>query len=75
MINFINKDQYDLLIETKIWDGNEDFHELLEHYTGIEAKAYTGYSYYDSNGNYLGDSNDVSSIRDLLNRACIRIGE
>lgn len=75
MINFINKDQYDLLIETKIWDGNEDFHELLEQYTGIKAKPYTGYSYYDNNGNYLGDGNDVSSIRELLNRACIHIGE
>lgn len=74
MIDFINQDQYDLLVEAKTWDGVEDFHELLESITGIEARRYAGYSYYDSSGNYLGDSKDVS-IRDLLNSAHINIGE
>lgn len=72
MINKINKEQYDLLCESKFWDGKEDFNELLEQITGITAKRYTGYSYYDSSGNYIGDSNDFS-IRDLLNGAYIEI--
>lgn len=74
MINKINKEQYELLCESKFWDGKEDFHELLEQITGITAKRYTGYSYYDSSGNYIGDSNDFS-IRDLLNGAYIEIEE
>ena len=70
----ITKEQYEELCESKCWDGNEDFHELLESMTGIEARRYTGYSYYDSSGNYLGDSNDMS-VRDLLNGAFIEVEE
>lgn len=70
----INKKQYNELCESKCWDGKEDFHELLENITGIEARRYTGYSYYDSSGNYLGDSNDIS-VRGLLKEAGIEIEE
>ena len=68
----ITKEQYDELCESKSWDGNEDFHELLESITGIEAKRYTGYQYFDSAGNYIGDSSDCT-VRDLLNSAYIEI--
>ena len=74
MINKINKDQYELLCESKFWDDVKDFHGLLEQITGITAKHYTGYSYYDSSGDYIGDSNDFS-LRDLLNSAHIEIVE
>ena len=74
MVDKINHAQYELLCESKFWDGNEDFHELLENITGITAKSYMGYSYYDSHGNYIGDSNDVT-VRDLLNNAYIKIEE
>lgn len=70
----ITEKQYEELVESRFWDSKEDFHELLENMTGIEARRYTGYSYYDSTGNYLGDSNDVS-VRDLVNGAFIEIGE
>ena len=70
----ISKKQYEELCESKCWDGKEDFHEILEQYTGIEARAYTGYQYYDNAGNYLGDSNN-SSVRDLLSSAYIEIEE
>lgn len=72
MINKINKEQLETLCESKLWNGYEDFHELLEQITGITAKRYTGYSYYDSSGNYIGDSND-STVRDLLDNAYIEI--
>ena len=70
----ISKKQYEELCESKCWDSKEDFHELLENITGIEARIYTAYSYYDEAGNYIGDSNDVS-VRDLLNSAYIEIEE
>lgn len=74
MVDKISKEQYEALCESRCWGGKEDFHELLEQITDITAKRYTGYSYYDSSGNYLGDSNDVS-VRDLLNNAYIDIEE
>ena len=70
MISKINKDQYEALCESHYLDSKEDFHELLEDITGITAKRYTGYSYYDSSENYIGDSNDVC-VRDLLDKAYI----
>lgn len=72
MVDKISKEKYEELCESKFWDGEEDFHEMLEQITGITAKRYAGYSYYDSSGNYIGDSGDVS-VRDLLNNAYIEI--
>ena len=68
----ITKEQYEELVESRFWDSKEDFHKLLDDITGIEAKPYGGYQYFDSNGNYLGDSNDVT-VRDLLNGAFIEV--
>ena len=68
----ITKDEYEALCDTKSCGSREDFHKLLEELTGIEAQKYTAYQYYDSAGNYLGDSND-NSVRDLLNSAYIEI--
>ena len=68
----ITKEQYEELVESRIWDSKEDFHKLLEEVTGIEAKPYKGYSYFDSAGNFIGDSNEVS-VRDLLNGAFIEV--
>ena len=70
----ITRDEYKALCDSKSWDSREDFHKLLEELTGIEAQKYTGYQYFDSAGNYLGDSDD-SSVRDLLDNAYIEIGE
>ena len=72
MTNKITNEQYEALCESKFWDGKEDFHELLEQITGITAQRYTGYSYYDSSGNYIGDSNDVT-LNELLDNAYIDI--
>lgn len=73
-MNRINKEQYETLCESKFWDSDEDFHKLLEQITGITARSYMGYSYFDSCGNYIGDSNDVT-LRDLLDNAYIDIEE
>lgn len=44
----------------------------MEEYTGIEARPYTAYQYYDNCGNYIGDSSD-SALEDLLEAACIKV--
>ena len=67
----ITKTQYDELEDTRMFNRNA-FHGLLEAYTGIRAERYTAFCYYDSAGNYIGDSND-SDTRDLLNNAYIEI--
>ena len=74
MINKIDREQYETLCESIFWDSDEDFHDTLEQITGITARRYTGYSYFDSAGNYIGDSNDVT-VRDLLNNAYIEIAD
>ena len=48
------------------------FNELLEEYTGIEAKSYTGYQYFDGAGNYIGDT-DYNTLDELLENAYIQI--
>ncbi len=70
----IDKAQYEALCDSKSWDSKEDFHQLLEVVTGITARQYTGYQYFDISGNYIGDSSDVS-VRDLLDNAYIEIEE
>ena len=68
----ITNEQFEELVESRIWDSKEDFHKMLEEITGIEAKRYTGYQYFDSAGNFIGDSNE-GCLRDLLNNAYIEI--
>ena len=72
MIDKISKDQYNDLCQSSMWGNIDDFHRVLEEITGITAKRYVAYQYFDGDGNYVGDSND-STIRDLLNNALIRV--
>ena len=72
MIDKISKDQYYDLCQSKIWDSTDRFHRMLEQMTGITAKPYVGYQYFDSLDNYIGDSND-STVSDLLSNAYIKI--
>lgn len=70
----ITREQYEQLCDEKIFGTREDFHKLLEETTGITAQKYTGYQYYDSIGNYIGDSCDCD-VLDILNNAYIEIGD
>lgn len=72
MVDKISKEQFEELCESEAWDSREEFNELLKQITGIIATPYTGYIYYDSNGNYIGDS-DCNPVEDLLNNAFIEI--
>lgn len=72
MVEKISKEQFEELGQSSMWDGIDGFHKKLEEITGITAKSYVGYSYYDEAGMYIGDSNN-STIRDLLNNAFIQV--
>ncbi len=50
----------------------DEFHNKLKEYTGIKARPYTGYQYFDYGGNYIGSS-DTSSLEDLLDVAYIKV--
>ena len=71
MAEYITKEQLLELKEAPIF-GIQQFHKLLEEYTGIVAKSYTAYSYYDNEGNYIGDGEN-SSLFDLLNAAYVEV--
>ena len=72
MVDKISRDKYHDLCQSRMWDDTESFHKTLEEMTGITAKRYVGYQYYDEAGMYIGDSNN-STLRDLLDNACIEI--
>ena len=67
----ITKSQYEAIKDSAFY-GFDDFHSVLREYTDIVAKPYTAYSYYDDDGNYLGDSGDLD-IDDLLKAAYIEV--
>ena len=71
MAEYITKDQY-RQIEDAVLYGITEFHNLLEKYTGIEAKPYTAYLYYDECGNFIGDS-DGATLEQLLEAAYVKV--
>lgn len=52
--------------------GVEEAHDLLRKYTGIEARPYTAYLYYDEDGDFVGSS-DVDGLDDLLEKANVEV--
>ena len=73
MAETITREQYEELKEEEAFDTRE-YHKLLEEYTGIVAHPYTAFSYYDSAGNYLGDSG-YNDLRDLLIAAYVEVSD
>ena len=72
MANFITKAQYEELGQVASIADIEEFNLLLDRYAGIESVPYTAYSYFDSDGNYIGDSNE-SELDDLLQAAYVEV--
>lgn len=70
----ITREQFNELDEILFIDGREGFNKALEEYTGIEARPYTAYQYYDGAGNYVGDS-DNDDLNEILRRAYISVKE
>lgn len=73
MVDKITAEQYEDLVDAESFELDE-FHKLLEKYTGITARPCMIFEYYDSAENYLGDST-YCDVRDLLANAYIKVGK
>ncbi len=71
MADFITKQQLSMIEDAALY-GKEEFHRVLEKYTGIEARPYTAYLYYDDCGNFIGDS-DGATVESLLEEAYVEV--
>lgn len=71
MAKFITKSQMEEL-EDACRFGVEAAHDLLRKYTGIEARPYTAYLYYDENEDFVGSSDD-DGLDDLLEKANVEV--
>ena len=71
MTEYITNEQLKEL-ENEVIMGDDAYHKLLLEYTGIEARPYTAYLYYDDDGNYVGNSEE-STVYDLLNAAYVEV--
>lgn len=69
---YITKAQYNALDNSRFFDSVDEFNWFLKKWTGIQAKPYTGYAYYDAAGNYVGDSNEFD-LDDLLKSAYVEV--
>ena len=73
MAKNITAEQYERLSESDFTGNESEFHALLEEYTGIEARPYTAFQYFDAAGNFLADC-DGTYLDDLLDMAEIKVG-
>ncbi len=74
MRNAITKEQLEEIEDALSCGGRETAYGMLKEYTGIEARPYTAWAFYDEADNYVGDS-DNYTIRDLLDKAYIAVVE
>ena len=74
MYKTITKEQLDDIEDAIGCFDKSAAYALLKKYTGIEARPYTAYVFYDEADNFVGDS-DNYTIRDLLENACIKVVE
>ena len=69
----ITRQQLEDLKDARSFGTPNEFHRLLEEYTGIEARPYTAYQYFDGADNYVGDSDDT--VKEILDSAYITVKE
>ena len=72
MSNSITKAQVEEINEKYFYESREAAYALLKEYTGIEAKPYTAYQFYDETGNYVGDSEN-DDFEEIIRNAYIKI--
>lgn len=73
MAEYITIQQKNELVEAMSNDMQE-YHRLLEEYTGIKARPYTAYTYYDAAGDYVGSS-ELDCLGEILEAAYIEVVE
>ena len=71
MDKYITSEQREEILEEQY--GNR-YRELLKEYTGIKAKPYTEYQFYDADGEYIGDSQWMD-IDELMEEAGIKVSD
>lgn len=70
----ITNSQYEELEEAYEIMGDQQFFEKLEEYTGITAKPYIAYIFYDCNDNYICNSEELD-LDTLLENAYVEVVE
>lgn len=68
MAKKITAEQFDELSTSEYGE----FLQALEEYTGIEARPYTAYQFFDAAGNFLANS-DETCLEELLEKAGIEV--
>nr|DAH17009.1 MAG TPA: hypothetical protein [Caudoviricetes sp.] len=71
MHKYITKSQLQEIGDAVLF-GENSFHLTLKKYTGIEARPYTAYLYYDDCGNFIGDG-ERATLGSLLEVANIEV--
>lgn len=71
MYDHITKSQLQEIKDATMFDETS-FHLTLKKYTGIEARPYTAYLYYNDCGDFIGDS-DGATVESLLEAANIEV--
>lgn len=74
MVDKISEDQYQELVDVYDERIPDNIVRTFEKLTGIVVKPYTGYQFFDAEGNYLGDDN-WNDIREILKEAGIEVTE
>ena len=74
MAKMITAAQFDELSTAESEFEYEEFLRALEEHTGIVARPYTAYQFYDAVGNFL-DNSDETCLEDLLEKAGIEVIE
>lgn len=71
-MTYITKSQLEELLDSFTYGyGMKEYHEKLREYTGIDARPYTAYQYFDIANVFIGDSNN--SLEELLESAYIKV--
>lgn len=73
MTDNITESQYEKLTAA-VYSDPERFIALMEEYTGITAKQYVAYQFFDPAGDYIGDNGD-ESLLSILADAGIEVVE
>lgn len=74
MVDKISQDQYQELLDAYDERIPSGIVKTFEDLTGIVVMPYTGYQFFDSAGNYLGDDN-WNDIQEILKEAGIEVTE
>lgn len=69
-MTYITKSQLEY-IDNCLCCSMDVYHAELERYTGIKARPYTAYQYFDDAENYIGNSDN--SLEELLESAYIGV--